>query len=78
MFRSQDIQVFLILTIYQIFDVMMRISTWEKVHFRKYLLNHRWLSRQTWAIIDISQGNNFPESFEQFGGLGLSSRSFSI
>ena len=50
MFRSQDIQVFLILTIYQICDVMMSISSWEKVHFRKYILNHRWLSHRTWAI----------------------------
>ena len=29
-------------------------------------------------LIDINKGNNFQESFEQFGGLGLSSRSFSI
>ena len=29
-------------------------------------------------LIYISKGNNFQESFEQFGGLGLSSRSFSI
>ena len=28
-------------------------------------------------LTDISKGNNFQESFEQFGGLGLSSRSFS-
>ena len=26
----------------------------------------------------MNRGNNFHESFEQFGGLGLSSRSFSI
>ena len=36
------------------------------------LLNH-----QT-CPIDISKGNNFQESFEQLGGLGLSSRSISI
>ena len=29
-------------------------------------------------LIDISKGNNFQESFKQFGGLGLSSRSFLI
>ena len=29
-------------------------------------------------LMDISKGHNFQESFEQFGGLGLSSRSFSI
>ena len=34
MFRSQDIQVFVFLTmIYQISDVTMSISTWDKVHF---------------------------------------------
>ena len=29
-------------------------------------------------MIDTSRGNNFQESFEQFEGLRLSSRSFSI
>ena len=29
-------------------------------------------------LIDICKGNNFQESFEEFRGLGLSSRSFSI
>ena len=34
--------------------------------------------KNTNAHIDVSKGNNSQESFEQFGGLGLSFRSFSI
>ena len=36
MFRSQDIQVFVFSNhpmIYQIYDVMMSINTWDRVHF---------------------------------------------
>ena len=33
---------------------------------------------QVIQLIDISKGNNFHKSFKQFGGLGLSSRRFSI
>ena len=58
------------LMIYQICDVMKSISTWDKVHFRKYFLSHSWLSHQTWSI-DISPGNNFQKSFEQFGGVAF-------
>ena len=38
------------LMIYQICDVMMSISTWYRVHFWMYLLNHDSLSYQTWPI----------------------------
>ena len=62
----------------QIFVVMMNISTWQGAFLNKYLLNHNSLSRETWPLIDINKGNNFQEFFEQFGGLGLSSRSFLI
>ena len=34
--------------IYQISDVTMSISTWDKVHFLIYLLNHKSWSHQTW------------------------------
>ena len=34
--------------IYQICDVTMSISTWDKVHFWIYLLNHKSWSHQTW------------------------------
>ena len=45
------------------------ISTWERVHFRIYLLSHRLLSHQTWPIDwFIGQGNNFLLSLETFGG----------
>ena len=33
--------------IYQMCDVMMRISTWNRVHFWIYILNHNSLSHQT-------------------------------
>ena len=78
MFRFQDI--FCILNdtmIYQTCDVMMEISTWERVHFWIYLLNHNSLSHKFGQFIDISKGNNFDKSFEQLGGLGLSSKPFS-
>ena len=57
---------------------MMNISTWQGAFLNIYLLNHNSLSRETWPLIDINKGNNFQEFFEQFGGLGLSSRSFLI
>ena len=79
LFRSRDIDwSFCIINhamIYQICDVMMSISTWDRVHFWIYFLNHRSLTHQ---LIDINKGNKFQEFFEQFTGLGLSARSFSI
>ena len=36
--------------IYQICDVTMSISTWDKVHFWIYLLNHKSWSHQTWPV----------------------------
>ena len=59
MFRSQDIQLFVFLSI-----PCFTESTHEITKLGQ--------------LIDISKGNNFLESFEQFGGLGLGSRSFSI
>ena len=63
--------------IYQICDVMMSISTWDKAHFWIYLLNHNSVTHQTWSI-GRYKGNIFLKSWEWFGGLGLSSRPFSI
>ena len=51
-------------------DVMMSISTWDKVHFWIYFLNHNSSSYQTWPVDRYNQGQQFPKSFEQFGGLG--------
>ena len=61
MLRSQDIQVFVFLTIliFQICDVMMRISTWDTVHFLIYLLNHNSLTYQTWSFNRYKQGQYF-------------------
>ena len=59
MFRSQDIQVFCIFNhpmIYRIYDVRMSISTWDKVHFWIYLLNHNLWSHQTWPTDRYRQG----------------------
>ena len=64
--------------IYQIYDVMMSISTWDRVHFWIYILNQTSLVHQIGQLIDIKNGNNFQESFDQFGGLELRSKSFSI
>ena len=53
--------------IYQICDVMM----WDNLHFQ-YIF---WITTdeitKLGQLIDISKGNNFQQSFEQFGGLGL-------
>ena len=51
------------LMIYQICDVMMSISTWDRVYFRKYFLNHSWLSHQTWSIDWYKPGKLFSEIF---------------
>ena len=49
--------------IYQICDVMMSISTWDKMHFWIYLLNHNSLSHQTWQIDRYEQGQQLPGIF---------------
>ena len=61
MLRSQDIQVFVFLTIliFQICDVMKSISTWDTVHFLIYLLNHNSLTYQTWSFNRYKQGQYF-------------------
>ena len=59
MFRYQDSKSFYIFNypmIYQICDVMMSISKWDRVHFWIYLLNHNSLSHQTWSIDRYKQG----------------------
>ena len=42
--------------IYQICDVMMNISTRDRVHFLISLLNQNSLSKQTWQIDRYKQG----------------------
>ena len=63
--------------IYQICGVMNSISTWDRVHFWIYHLNHNSLTHQTWSIDRCKQGQ-YLEPFERFGGMELSSRPFSI
>ena len=64
MFCSRDIQVFLFYNytmIYQIFDVMINISIWGRVHFWVYCLNYNSLTHQTWSIDRYKQGEYFSE-----------------
>ena len=58
MFRSQDTGfcIFNHPMIYQISDVTMSISTWGKVHFLIYLLNHKSWSHQTRSVDRYKQG----------------------
>ena len=58
MFRTQDIK-FLFFNhsmICQNCDVIMSISTWDRVHFSIYLLNHNSLGHQTWPTDRYKQG----------------------
>ena len=80
MFRSQDIQDFVFLTI-PLFNkslsswwvhVMMSISTWDRVHFWMYHLNHNSLSHQTWPTDRYEQGKYFFRNlFNNLRDLGL-------
>ena len=75
--RYSSFCIFNHLMIYQICDIMMSINTWDRVHFWIYILHCNSESQQTWSI-DISKVYSFLKLFEQFRGLELSSRSFSI
>ena len=66
------------LMIYQICDVMMSISTYDSVDFKITFSTRTDKVTKFVQLIDISMGNDFHESFEQFGKLGLHSRSISI
>ena len=58
----QDILLFCIFNhpmVWQIRDIMISISTWDRVHFWIYLLNHNLLSHQTWLIDRYKQGQQF-------------------
>ena len=58
MSRTQDIK-FLFFNhpmIYQNCDVIVSISTWDRVHFSIYLLNHNSLGHQTWPTDRNKQG----------------------
>ena len=63
--------------IYQICDVI-RYEYIRQGDFLVYLLNQTRQVTKLGYLIDIIKGSNFKELVEQFGGLGLRSRSFSI
>ena len=48
--RYSSFSIFNHAIIYQICDITMSISTWDKVHVWMYLLNHNSSSHQTWPI----------------------------
>ena len=49
--------------IYQICDVTMSISTWDKVHFWIYLLSLKSWNHQTWPVDRYKQGQKFSVIF---------------
>ena len=49
--------------IYQICDVRINISLWDRVYFWIYLLNHKSLSHQTWPIDRYKQRQQFSGIF---------------
>ena len=49
--------------IYLIYDVMMNISTWNRMHFSTYLLNYNLLSNQTWPTHRYKQDQKLSEIF---------------
>ena len=56
--------------IYQICDVMMSISTWDRVHFWIYFLSHNSLTHQTWPVDRYKQGKYFSEIVWTIWGTG--------
>ena len=74
MFHSQDIQVFEVLAIpWFTKSVTMKQGAFLNIF---WTTNHE--VTKLGQLIDISMDNNFQWSFEQFGRLGLDSRSFLI
>ena len=53
-----------------IYQIMISISTSDRVHFLIYLLNHDLLTHQTWSIDRYKEGDIFLKSLERFGALG--------
>ena len=49
--------------IHQICDIMMIISTWDRVYFWICLLNHNSLRHQTWPVDRYKQGQYFSGIF---------------
>ena len=78
MLQSQDNHFFYISNHsmkFQIWNIIMSNSVWERTHFWISLLKHSSFGHKTWSTKRYNHGQYF-EYFESFGGLGLSSRSF--
>ena len=81
MFRYQDIQVFVFLTIPLFTRSVM--SLWVLLHKTRWIFEYISLTTTHYVtkfgqLININKSNNFQESFKLFRGLGLGSRPFSI
>ena len=63
MFCSQDIQVFVFLTIPWFIKSVTPWWVLEMVHFWIYLLNHNSLTHQTWSVDRYKQGQYISENF---------------
>ena len=61
--RYSSFCIFNHLMIYQICDVTMSISAWDRVHFWLYLSNHNSWSYQTWPVDRYKQGQSFSAIF---------------
>ena len=61
--RYSSFCIFNHLMIYQICEVMMSISTWDRAHSGIYLLNHNSLSHNTWPTDRCEQGQYFSGTF---------------
>ena len=57
--RCSSFSIFYHPMIYQICDVMMSSSTWDRVHFWMHRLNHNLLTHQTWPTDRYIQGQKF-------------------
>ena len=62
------------LLICQICDVMVNISTWDRVHFWIYLLNYDSLSHQTWPFDKYKLGQKISRIWK----IGRSGASFQV
>ena len=61
--RYSSFRIFNHLMIYQIWEVMMSISTWDRMHFSIYLLNHNLLSHHTWPTDRYNEWQYFSGIF---------------
>ena len=63
--------------IYQIFDVMKSIRTWDRVSFWIYIMNHKLLIPQAWSTDGYNQGQYFFEIFWMICKTGATFQAYS-